>query len=198
MPHPSQIVNYFTGKVILVTGCTGFLGKLILERLLRICQVRLVYILVRPKKGKSENERFEEMFDLPMLDPLKKSHPDFLQRIKMIPGNLILENMGVSDEHWRILHEEVQIVIHCAATVRFDQHLRTAYQINVRATRDLILNARKMEKLESFVHVSTAYSNCPRYEIDEQVYEPTINAEQLGVFLEEFQDDKLVEKMTPP
>ncbi|XP_065171317.1 fatty acyl-CoA reductase wat-like [Atheta coriaria] len=198
MPHPSQIVNYFTGKVILVTGCTGFLGKLILERLLRICQVRLVYILVRPKKGKSENERFEEMFDLPMLDPLKKSHPDFLQRIKMIPGNLIMENMGVSDEHWRILHEEVQIVIHCAATVRFDQHLRTAYQINVRATRDLILNAKKMEKLESFVHVSTAYSNCPRYEIDEQVYEPTINAEQLGVFLEEFQDDKLVERMTPP
>lgn len=59
----SRIQTFYDGKTILLTGVTGFLGKLILEKLLRSCyDLEKVYVLVRPKKGKSINERLEELF----------------------------------------------------------------------------------------------------------------------------------------
>ena len=48
----------------MITGTTGFVGKVLLEKVLRsLPQVRKLYILVRPKKGKLPMDRIrEEMF----------------------------------------------------------------------------------------------------------------------------------------
>lgn len=65
-PHtePSRIQEYFAGSTVLITGATGFLGKLVLEKLMRTCpDVRRIYILIRPKRDKSAEERFAEFFD---------------------------------------------------------------------------------------------------------------------------------------
>jgi alcohol-forming fatty acyl-CoA reductase len=48
----SEIEKFFAGKNVLVTGVTGFLGKVLVEKLLRSCgSIGRVYVLVRPKKG---------------------------------------------------------------------------------------------------------------------------------------------------
>lgn len=151
MREASEIVNFFTDKVVFLTGGTGFLGKVTLERLLRVCRVKTVYILVRQKKGKSEAERFDEIFGQVLYDRLKKECPDYRQHVAMITGNCSDENLNISEENWNILHSEVEVVLHCAATVRFDQSFRTAYYINVRATKDLIENAKKMTKLKVII-----------------------------------------------
>ena len=44
--------DYYSGKRILVTGTTGFLGKVLLEKLLfSLPQIDLIYVLIRGKKG---------------------------------------------------------------------------------------------------------------------------------------------------
>lgn len=44
-------LNFYKGKSLLITGCTGFEAKVILEKVLRVLEVRKVYVLVRSKKG---------------------------------------------------------------------------------------------------------------------------------------------------
>lgn len=66
--HPeansSQIENFYAGSTVFLTGGTGFLGKLITEKLLRTCtDVKRIYLLIRSKKDKSIEKRFEELLD---------------------------------------------------------------------------------------------------------------------------------------
>jgi FlaA1/EpsC-like NDP-sugar epimerase len=52
----SDIEKFFANKTVFVTGVTGFLGKVLVEKLLRSCgSIRCVYVLVRTKRdGKVE------------------------------------------------------------------------------------------------------------------------------------------------
>lgn len=57
-----SIPEYYEGKNVLLTGATGFLGKVLLEKLLRSCpKVNSVYVLVRQKAGQTPQERVEEV-----------------------------------------------------------------------------------------------------------------------------------------
>lgn len=61
---PDRIVETFTGRKILVTGGTGFLGKVLIEKFLRcLPDIAHVYMLIRPKKGKNPKQRLEEILN---------------------------------------------------------------------------------------------------------------------------------------
>lgn len=63
----SNIQEFFKNKSVFVTGGTGFLGKLIVNKLIRSCpQIKHIYLLVRDKKGKSAHERLEDIFNMPV------------------------------------------------------------------------------------------------------------------------------------
>ena len=54
--------EYFAGKTVLITGGTGFVGKVLIEKLLRCCSdVGTIFCLIRPKKGKSAEERLNDL-----------------------------------------------------------------------------------------------------------------------------------------
>jgi fatty acyl-CoA reductase len=56
------IPEYFEGKKVLVTGGTGFVGKVLIEKLLRCCPgIDTVYVMVRTRRGKSPSERWSEI-----------------------------------------------------------------------------------------------------------------------------------------
>lgn len=60
----TPIQEFYYGQSIFITGGTGFMGKLLIEKLLRVCPgVVSIYLLVRPKKGKDVHQRTEEIFD---------------------------------------------------------------------------------------------------------------------------------------
>lgn len=50
--------------------------------------------------------------------------------------------------------------------------------------------------LQSFIHVSTAYANCPQGIIEEKFYEPPMDSDKL-IALMECVEDKLSEDITP-
>jgi fatty acyl-CoA reductase len=62
-----RIAQFFKGKHIFITGGTGFLGKVMVEKLLRDCSgVDTIYLLIRDKKGKNPSQRIEEIFNSPV------------------------------------------------------------------------------------------------------------------------------------
>lgn len=56
------IAESFRDGTVLVTGSTGFLGKLLTEKLLRSCSVKNIAVLVRSKKGVIAKERIADMY----------------------------------------------------------------------------------------------------------------------------------------
>lgn len=58
-----RIAEVFKGKSIFLSGATGFLGKVLLEKLLRVTEVQTIYLLVRQKKGKTPKDRMHDIFN---------------------------------------------------------------------------------------------------------------------------------------
>lgn len=68
MGELSEIQQFYKGKTIFITGGSGLMGKVLIEKLLFSCSdLDKIYILIRPKKGRSAELRIEEMFKLPVI-----------------------------------------------------------------------------------------------------------------------------------
>jgi len=67
----------------------------------------------------------------------------------MIKGDVSKLDLGLSPENRkRIL--DTNIIFHGAATVRFNEHLRLAININVRGTEQFLLLAKEMPDLKVY------------------------------------------------
>ncbi|XP_015250941.1 PREDICTED: fatty acyl-CoA reductase 2 isoform X2 [Cyprinodon variegatus] len=192
-----NIPEYYAGKNVLISGATGFMGKVLLEKLLRSCpEVKAVYVLVRSKAGQSPQARVAEMVNCKLFERLQAEQPDFAEKIVAVNSDLTLLELDLSKEDQGILAENVNIVFHCAATVRFNEPLKDAMQLNVLATQKMLALAHKIKHLEVFIHVSTAYAHCDRDLIEEVVYPPPVNYRKLIDTLD-WMDDDLVATLTP-
>uniref|UniRef100_A0A8C1X1B7 Fatty acyl-CoA reductase n=1 Tax=Cyprinus carpio TaxID=7962 RepID=A0A8C1X1B7_CYPCA len=191
------IPEYYEGKNVLITGATGFMGKVLLEKLLRSCPgVKAAYVLVRPKAGQGPNARIADMINCKLFDRLREEQPDFAEKIIAVKSDLTQPDLDLSIEDQETLIGCINIVFHCAATIRFNEPLKDAMQLNVLATQKMLNLAHRMKHLEVFIHVSTAYAHCDRELIEEVVYPPPVDYRKLIDTLE-WMDDKLVSLMTP-
>lgn len=167
----------FASKTVLVTGATGFVGKVLVEKLLRSCSgITKVYIILRSKKGQGLEKRFSSFKESIVFDGLRTLNPSALDKLIAVEGDLMTSPMaGIPDEDLKRMRENVNFVFHCAASVRFDDPLENALKINTISTRNLLDFAEQCSNLDAFVHVSTAYSNINRKVIYEKVYEPVFD-----------------------
>lgn len=55
--------KFYENKSIFLTGGSGFLGKVIIEKLLRTCKIDSIYVLIRSKKGKDIAMRMETIMN---------------------------------------------------------------------------------------------------------------------------------------
>lgn len=65
-----------------------------------------------------------------------------------IAGDMSLPSLGVSASDTKILSDNVSIVFHSAATVKFDEALKSAVEMNLKGTMRLIELCRKMDRLD--------------------------------------------------
>jgi len=79
---------------------------------------------------------------------MKKACPDYTNKVRLVPGDCGLPNLGIEDYDRKMLCQEVNVVFHIAATVRFDEKLKSAVHINVRGTKQLLDLAKLMPHLK--------------------------------------------------
>ncbi|CAG9838753.1 unnamed protein product [Diabrotica balteata] len=93
---------------------------------------------------------------------------------KMIPirGDVTEIDLGLCPDDRKMLIENVNIIYHTAASVRFDDFLKDAILINIRGTREVAKLALDTQNLDFFLHVSTTFCNTDKVVVEEKLYPP--------------------------
>lgn len=148
-PNSPLIGNSSNPSAILLTGATGFLGAFLLYEYLQQT-LGVVYCLVRAFSTTEASTRIERT-----LVHYRLWHSAFKKRIFPICGDLSKPLMGLSDEVWKHLAKEVNVVCHNGAWVNFVHPYSTLKPANVLGTQEL-LRLACTEKTKPFHYVSTA------------------------------------------
>ena len=121
---------------ILITGTTGFLGSFLLDQLLRTTgQDTRFYCLVRdrdPAQGKSSNRVLETL----KFYGLESYSAD--ERMIPIVGDLTLPRMGLDNDQYQALAEDIDLIFHCAASVNYTYPYTTAKPHTVGGTLEVL------------------------------------------------------------
>ncbi|XP_071877317.1 putative fatty acyl-CoA reductase CG8306 [Bombus fervidus] len=161
----NSLEEFYAGSGILVTGATGFVGVGLLEKLMRVCpRIAAIFILIRPKTNETLEQRFKKLIDDPIYDGVKAKNLSLLSRVYPVRGDMSLPDLGISREDRNLLLEKINIVFHAAATVRFNEPLHVAVNVNTKGTARVIELWKELRHPISFVHVSTAYNNANLHE----------------------------------
>ncbi|XP_071651510.1 putative fatty acyl-CoA reductase CG5065 isoform X2 [Temnothorax longispinosus] len=143
----TPIQTFYAGLAIFITGGTGFVGKILTEKLLRSCpDISTIYLLIRSKKDKSPESRLDEMFEKPLFDRVKNEVPNFRRKIVPIIGNLDTENFGLSENDKNILINQSFIHVSTAYANCHVKHIEErfySYPIN---HEDLITFTRNLHE----------------------------------------------------
>ncbi|HEY4954652.1 MAG TPA: SDR family oxidoreductase [Gemmatimonadaceae bacterium] len=183
LPSDDMLTVTSTGPRVLLTGCTGFVGKVVLEELSRRREelgVEQVYVLIRPRRNKSPRDRFDH--DVATSPCFSRSKPGWEKICYPIAGDVTGKGLGISSVDAALLRKEVTHIIHCAASVRFDLPLAEAAKINITGALEVLTFAQSCPRLQRLVDVSTAYVTPHPGEgvpIEEKLIELPFDAEEV-------------------
>ena len=143
---------------MLLTGATGFLGKVVLHELLRRREafgIERVHLIVRGKRRSTPEDRFRQVVvSSPCFSRLDEDWPS---KVEVVDGELTRPGAGIDPAARKELTGRITHVIHCAASVDFDLPLRQAVAANVASALHVHELARECRHLTGMVDVSTAY-----------------------------------------
>jgi alcohol-forming fatty acyl-CoA reductase len=146
------------GARILLTGCTGFVGKVVLAELLRRrleLGVEAVYLLIRPGRRRTAHDRFAD--DVVTSPCFSRLEPGWREFCHPLAGDITDDGLGLDDAAADRVAGDVTHVIHCAASVRFDLPVAEAAAINIGGALNVLQFAQRCPSLQRMVDVSTAY-----------------------------------------
>jgi thioester reductase-like protein len=157
---PFSVAENLSKKWVLLTGVTGFIGKVVLEKLIREISDIHVFVLIR---GENPQQRFAEILATDLFSGLKALHKgqefdDLIAKTCVaVSGDMKSENLGLSKEDLATIQSKVNVVVHCAASTDFRTGLREALDINMLGSLRLLEMAKTWSQIEGFVYVSTTY-----------------------------------------
>jgi thioester reductase-like protein/1-acyl-sn-glycerol-3-phosphate acyltransferase len=162
------------GAHVLVTGCTGFVGKVVLAELVRRraeLGVERVYLLIRPRGRKTVADRFKN--DVVTSPCFSRLEPGWQSMCEAIAGDITEDGLGISEGDATLLRGTITHIIHCAASVRFDLPIVEAARINITGALTILDFAQTCTALTRLVDVSTAYVT-PNPGRDVPIYEKLV------------------------
>src|SRR5262245_4054681 len=153
-------IDAFTNNTILLLGCTGFLGKVVLAMILdRFQELRHLVVQVRRKKNVSGEQRFySDILTSPPVRPVVErlgGIDAIRQRVTVIEGDLDEPLCGISAENLETLKGKVDVIVNLAGVVDFDPPVNESFETNVYGTQHLIELVKLLDT--RLVHVSTCY-----------------------------------------
>jgi nucleoside-diphosphate-sugar epimerase len=153
---------------VLLTGGTGFLGQEILYRAAQDDAIKEVVVLIRPKdiidrktkqvvRTLSPAERGADLLKRLWLDT-----PEQQAKFRFIAGDIEQPRFGVSPEDHAELAHTITHVIHCAASVAFDDPYEKSFRVNVTGTLNALdfslgLQATKDSPFVAHIGIETSY-----------------------------------------
>jgi len=150
LPKPAAEI-----RTVLVTGVTGFLGRFqMLAWLERVAASGgKVICIARGADAAQARKRIEVALDT---DPDLMAHFRVLadKHLEVLPGDLGLPNLGLSEEEFARLAGEVDLIVHPAAHVNHVLPYNQLFAANVAGTAELIRLALTT-RLKHFHYVST-------------------------------------------
>jgi fatty acyl-CoA reductase len=157
-PNLTNIQSFFYGQSVFITGVSGLVGKVVLEKLLRSCPgIGMIYVLLRPKRNVTPENRLEKILNLELFKEVEKIFPLFRKNIKAVVGDISEKKLGISFEDYETIKQNVTIVIHSAASVNFKDPIKYACEYNVLATKRVLELCLEIPNIKAVVHVSTAF-----------------------------------------
>lgn len=174
-----NVREFYKGKGVLVTGATGFIGKVILEKLLwEFPDVLKIYVLVRGKKNESEHQRLKKnIFNSLIMNRLRERYGSqfdswIFSKVEAVNGDVSSDDLFISKESQDYLVDKVNVIIHSAATIGFSEKLNEAIQLNVYGTLRVLEFAKRCHNFISFCHISTSYTQASMafHTIEEKIY----------------------------
>ncbi|MCL7042772.1 hypothetical protein MKW94_018149 [Papaver nudicaule] len=168
-PEGIGIVRFLRGKKLLITGATGFLGKVLIEKILRTApDVGKIYVMIKAKNKEAAVERLKkEIINTELFKCLQQAHGRsyntfVLSKLVPVLGNVCETNLGIEPNLAGEIANEVDVIVNSAANTTFDERYDVAMNINTRGPYRLMTLAKRCKKLQLFLQVSTAYVNGQR------------------------------------
>jgi long-chain acyl-CoA synthetase len=149
----------FHENEVVLTGASGFLGKVVLALFLdRYPQFKHLHLILRPANGLPAQDRFyEETLASPPLraiaDRLGKAF--LMTRVSVWSGDIGLPRCGLLPEALDHLAGRARLMINCAGKVDFLPPLDDSFRSNVDGVENVVAVAKSLGA--KLLHVSTCY-----------------------------------------
>ncbi|KAL6653095.1 hypothetical protein ACP70R_012020 [Stipagrostis hirtigluma subsp. patula] len=160
------ITEFLGGKNFFITGGTGFLGKVLIEKILRTNpDIGKIYVLIKARDAEAAMKRLHnEVVDKELFKCLQEIRGEefnsFVAR-KLVPviGDIRDANLGICPELMDEIAESVDIIVNSAGNTNFHERYDVAMDINTLGPFRMMSFAQRFRRLKLFLHVSTAYVN---------------------------------------
>lgn len=111
-PPPVSIRQFLAGRTLLITGATGFLGKVLVEKILyEQPDVAHIYLLMQPRGSQHAHDRLvEQVVPSEAFARLQERHGDgyhdfMMSKLSAVEGRLGLPALGIDEQTLEHLHE---------------------------------------------------------------------------------------------
>ncbi|KAJ3252925.1 cyclin-dependent kinase inhibitor far1 [Boothiomyces macroporosus] len=144
---PTVVEEYFKNKTVLLTGSTGFMGTVFALQLLQLPIAKLVLLVRNPSLPSS-------IINSP--------------RVSIITGFSLEKGLGLSHDTINLLVDNVDLVYHSAAIIKWNVPFKTHLNLNTIAVTELYNIFKPSKRLELFVFLSSTGLDAtrPNYTID--------------------------------
>jgi len=153
-PVPALLPEIPILNQVLLTGGTGFIGPFLVKSLLEQTRAR-IYVLVRSSDEHQGRQRLRAA-----MESMGPCAPGLMQmfeaRVIPVCGDLGQANLGLTQEAWDFLANEVETVFHNGATVNYLFTYDRMRDANVRGTNEVLKLAFE-GRPKSFNYVSTTF-----------------------------------------
>jgi alcohol-forming fatty acyl-CoA reductase len=116
-----------------------------------------------------------------------------LGKITFVGGDITVDGLLLNEDDELKLINDVNIILHCAASIKFNDSIKNAVNINVSGTLRVLKLAQKVKNLETFSYISTAYCQIYQEELGEKHYKTNVDALEVIETINKVHDKDLVQ-----
>ena len=131
-----SLADKLTGKKVLVTGVTGFVGEALLHRILGDLPGTTVVAIIRPKGSLTGTDRMAQLLKKDIFKPFYGEGTEHADAEALTAARIEVVEGDLSDVPE--LPKDLDIVVHCAGDVSFDPPIHEAFTTNVLGTKSLL------------------------------------------------------------